>query len=273
MALLARRPDAPLHDLLDESGGAVQRAAALLREILVDPPANEEVARELLRCEQEADRITHDIIHRLNGGAPRGARRRALIRADDGHQLATALDDIVDHAEEAADQLILYRIEAPMEQALELADILVGACEQVGGALACLRTGVDLAPRLVEIHRLENEGDRCQPRRGRVALRGRHRPDGRDPLEGHLRRPRGRRGLVREGRPHPRGHRAAPAVGAQGRRVRRPASCAATAFLPRRTARTARTWRSRPLSPSRCAARAAPVRSARWSGPSPFTGS
>ena len=160
MALLARRPDAPLHDLLDESGGAVQRAAALLREILVDPPANEGVARELLRCEQEADRITHDIIHRLNGGAPRGACRRALIRSDDGHQLATALDDIVDHAEEAADQLILYRIEAPMEQALELADILVGACEQVGGALACLRSGVDLAPRLVEIHRLENEGDR-----------------------------------------------------------------------------------------------------------------
>jgi uncharacterized protein Yka (UPF0111/DUF47 family) len=160
MAALARRPDGPLHDLLDESGGAVQRAAALLREILGDPPAKQEVARELLRCEQEADRITHDIIHRLNGGAPRGARRRALIRADDGHHLATALDDIVDHAEEAADQLILYRIEAPMEQALELADVLVGACAQVARALGSLRTGVDLAPRLVEIHRLENEGDR-----------------------------------------------------------------------------------------------------------------
>jgi uncharacterized protein len=160
MARLARRPDDPLHDLLDESGRAVQRAAGLLREILVDPPANEAVARELLRCEQEADRITHDIIHRLNGGAPRGARRRALIRSDDGHHLATALDDIVDHAEEAADQLIVYRIEAPMEQALELADVLVGACEQVACALSSLRSGVDLAPRLVEIHRLENEGDR-----------------------------------------------------------------------------------------------------------------
>jgi uncharacterized protein Yka (UPF0111/DUF47 family) len=160
MALLARRPDGPLHDLFDESGQAIQRAAALLRDILVDPPANVALARELLRCEQEADRITHDIIHRLNGGAPRGVRRRAVIRSEDGHQLATALDDIVDHAEEAADQLILYRIEAPMEQALELADILVGASEQVGGALACLRSGVDLAPRLVEIHRLENEGDR-----------------------------------------------------------------------------------------------------------------
>jgi uncharacterized protein Yka (UPF0111/DUF47 family) len=33
---------------------------------------------------------------------------------------------------------------------------------EVAGALACLRSGVDLAPRLVEIHRLENEGDRLQ---------------------------------------------------------------------------------------------------------------
>jgi len=161
MTLLAPRRDAALHDLLDESGRAVQRAAALLGEILADPPANVEVARELERCEQEADRITHDIIHRLNGHGPGiGVRRRALIDSGDGHQLATALDDIVDHAEEAADQLILYRIEAPMEQALELADVLVGAGEQVAGALTALRDGVDIAPRLVEIHRLENEGDR-----------------------------------------------------------------------------------------------------------------
>jgi uncharacterized protein len=162
MARLARRPDDPLHDLLDESGRAVQRAAGLLREILVDPPANEAVARELLRCEQEADRITHDIIHRLNGGAPRGARRRALIRSDDGHHLATALDDIVDHAEEAADQLGLYGVEAPMEQAEEIARVLVGCSEHVAAALRGLRNGAELSSHLVEIHRLENEGDRLQ---------------------------------------------------------------------------------------------------------------
>ena len=156
MTLLAPRRDAALHDLLDESGRAVQRAAALLREILADPPANVEVARELERCEQEADRITHDIIHRLNGG---GSGKPPLDPAD-GHLLATTLDDIVDYAEQAADELSLYAVEAPMEQALELADVLVGAGEQVAGALTALRDGVDIAPRLVEIHRLENEGDR-----------------------------------------------------------------------------------------------------------------
>jgi uncharacterized protein Yka (UPF0111/DUF47 family) len=38
----------------------------------------------------------------------------------------------------------------------------VGSGEQIAQALRCLRTGTELAPHLVEIHRLENEGDRLQ---------------------------------------------------------------------------------------------------------------
>jgi uncharacterized protein Yka (UPF0111/DUF47 family) len=78
----------------------------------------------------------------------------------DGHILATTLDDVVDYAEQAADELALYAVEAPMEQATLIADVLVGAGEQVAQALRCLRSGAELAPHLVEIHRLENEGDR-----------------------------------------------------------------------------------------------------------------
>jgi uncharacterized protein Yka (UPF0111/DUF47 family) len=74
--------------------------------------------------------------------------------------LATTLDDIVDFAEQAGDELSLYAVEAPMEQAGLIAEVLVGAGEQVARALRCLRSGQDLAPHLVEIHRLENEGDR-----------------------------------------------------------------------------------------------------------------
>jgi uncharacterized protein Yka (UPF0111/DUF47 family) len=78
----------------------------------------------------------------------------------DCYQLATALDDIVDFAEQVADSMGLFRVEAPMEQASQMGDVLVGAGEQVARALRSLRTGADLAPYLVEIHRLENEGDR-----------------------------------------------------------------------------------------------------------------
>ena len=47
-----------------------------------------------------------------------------------------------------------------MEQAMALAEVLVGAAEHVARALRALCNGADLAPALVEIHRLENEGDR-----------------------------------------------------------------------------------------------------------------
>ena len=150
------KPDPELLALFEESARNVQRVALLLRDLLTDYPEQAPLAREILLCEQEGDRIAHDILHRL---ASTG-HRRAAFDAADVHALAGALDDIVDFAEEAADQLGLYGVEAPMEQAQEVAEVFVGCAEQVAAALRGLRNGAALAPHLVEIHRLENEGDR-----------------------------------------------------------------------------------------------------------------
>ncbi len=158
---LLRRPghDQAVLELLEESGRNVQRTTLLLRDLLAAWPERPELVREVLLCEHEGDRITHDIIHRIDGGS--GSRPpRVPFDPQDGHALATALDDIVDLAEQTADALGLYGVEAPMEQSTALAEVLVGAGEQVARALRCLRTGSELAPHLVEIHRLENEGDR-----------------------------------------------------------------------------------------------------------------
>src|SRR4051794_32606686 len=157
MALLRRAPmDDELLNLLEESGRNVQRTALLLRDLLTDYPERSDLAREVYLREQEGARIAHDVIHCLNGAG----RGRAPFDSADGHALATALDDVVDFAEEAADRLGLYGVEAPMEQAVVMTDVLVDAAAQVAGALAALRAGGDMGAFLVEIHRLENEGDR-----------------------------------------------------------------------------------------------------------------
>jgi uncharacterized protein len=152
------RADPELLSLFEESGRNVQRACLLLRDLLSDYPEQAQLAREILLCEQEGDRIVHDILHRL---AARGSKRAHLDSAD-VHALAGALDDIVDYAEECADQLGLYGVEAPMEQSQQIAGVLVGAAEHVATGLRGLRNGLDVAPQLVEIHRLENEADRLQ---------------------------------------------------------------------------------------------------------------
>ena len=153
-----RAADENLLELISESGRNVLRTALLLRDLLADYPERAALAADVRQCEHEGDRITHDLIHRLADGH----RARLPFEVAEGHRLATALDDIVDHAEQVADTLGLYAVEATMEQAIELADVLVGAAEQVSKALGCLRNGDELAPHLVEIHRLENEGDRLR---------------------------------------------------------------------------------------------------------------
>ena len=157
MALLhSAGADVDVLDLFELSGRNVQRAAVLLRDLLAAWPERAELAADLVACEHDGDRIAHDIIHRLHDG--RGGRRG--VDSFDGYQLATALDDIVDEAEHTADMLGIYRVEAPMEHACLLGEVLVGAGAEVARALRALRDGGDLAAHLVEIHRLENEGDR-----------------------------------------------------------------------------------------------------------------
>ena len=154
--LLRRGTDTQVLELLEEFGRIVQRSGLLLRDLITDYPERADLARDPELVEKEGDRIAHDIIARLSaGGGP-----PPPFDPSDGYELARALDDIVDFAEQAGDQLSLYRVEAPMEQAVVLAGVLVQAGDEVARALRALRTGSDLSGSLVEIHRIENEGDR-----------------------------------------------------------------------------------------------------------------
>jgi uncharacterized protein len=146
--------DRAYFELFEEAGQNVVRAADLLERMLVNFPDTRELAGEILECEHEGDRITHDIIDRLNHTFVTPIDREDILA------LASALDDIVDYTEEVADYLGLYRIEAPMDQAISLAHVLSQACRQVGDAIPLLRGFQDLSQHTVEVNRLENEGDR-----------------------------------------------------------------------------------------------------------------
>jgi predicted phosphate transport protein (TIGR00153 family) len=146
--------DREFFDLFEEAGGNILRAASLLEEMLLDFPERNELARDILICEQDGDRITHDIIQRLNQTFV------TPIDREDIYELASALDDVVDYTEEVADYLGLYKIEAPMEQAQELAKVLHQAARQIADAMPRLRGFKDLSHFTVEINRLENDGDR-----------------------------------------------------------------------------------------------------------------
>jgi predicted phosphate transport protein (TIGR00153 family) len=146
--------DRVFFDLFNEAGQNNVRAARLLKEMLEGWPDERGLAREILLAEQEGDRITHDIAQRLN------ATFVTPLDREDIFGLATQLDDIVDYTEETADFMGLYQIEAPMQQALAMAEVLVKSCEQLAEALEHLRGFKGLDRYWIEIHRLENDGDR-----------------------------------------------------------------------------------------------------------------
>jgi uncharacterized protein len=146
--------DSVYFDALAEAGANILRGAQLLQHMFDTWPEDRGVARDILKAEQEGDRITQEIVRRLNVDPPKGLDSAEL------YALATQLDDIIDDIEEAADFMGLFAIEAPMEQAHVLSKVLAQSCEQVSGLLNDLRGFSDLERYWVEIHRLENEGDR-----------------------------------------------------------------------------------------------------------------
>jgi len=146
--------DQTFFDLFIEAGQNAVRAAKLLDEMMQTWPESESLSREIVIAEQEGDRITHDIVRRLN------TTFVTPIDREDIYALATQMDDIVDFTEEAADFLGLYKIEAPMEQATALTKVLVASCEQLAMGLENLPSFKDLDKYWIEIHRLENDGDR-----------------------------------------------------------------------------------------------------------------
>jgi uncharacterized protein Yka (UPF0111/DUF47 family) len=142
-------------ELFEEAGRNILLTAELLDRLMSDYPDHKELAAEIREREHEGDRIVHDIIQHLNQTFVTPIDREDILA------LASALDDIVDYTEEVADYLGLYRIEAPMDQAISLAHVLSMSCQEIGKAIPLLRGfKPEISEHTVEVNRLENEGDR-----------------------------------------------------------------------------------------------------------------
>jgi uncharacterized protein len=151
---LWRGTDREYFDLFDRAGANAVRAAELLADMIASFPDRRELARDIVVCEHDGDSITHEVIRRLNQTFVTPIDREDIL------ELVSSLDDIVDFTEEVADYLGLYRIEAPMIQGQALAGVLRDATREIAAAIGLMRGYRDISAHTVEVHRLENEGDR-----------------------------------------------------------------------------------------------------------------
>lgn len=149
----AKPPGREIFEMLRAAGHNLAESAELLAALLADWPDAGDLRREISRREKEGDRLTHKVINALR------VSKMTPFDREDIFALAGAIDDVVDDIEEVSEQLALTRIEAPMEQAQQLAGVLRESGRTLSRTLDGLARLEDIEENLAEIRRLEQEGD------------------------------------------------------------------------------------------------------------------
>jgi uncharacterized protein len=142
-------------DLYTRASANTVEISRLLVELLERfPQENGELIRRIKEREHEGDHLTHEVVDLLN---------RTFVTPfdrDDMYRLAGAIDDVCDHVDEAADNLGTYGVERVPEKAVEQARVIHQAARNLDAAVQRLEGFKDSQPQLIELRRLEDDGDR-----------------------------------------------------------------------------------------------------------------
>jgi predicted phosphate transport protein (TIGR00153 family) len=154
------------------SANAVEIAGRLIELLDAFPGGQEETLREIKELEHVGDRLTHEVVDLLN---------RTFVTPfdrDDMYRLAGALDDICDHVDEAAGDIVGYGVNEIREPARRQAEVIQRAATKLHEAVQRLEGFRDSSRQLIELRELEDEGDRIARAAVSALFRG-----GGDPLE------------------------------------------------------------------------------------------
>ena len=136
---------------------ASQNAVGISRELvelLEDFPSDGAHLREIKELEHEGDRLTREVVDLLN---------RTFVTPfdrDDIYLLASAIDDVCDHVDEAAGNIAGYGVEQIRPKAKEQATRDPAQREKLSEAVGQLEGFKDSSSQLIALRDLEDEGDR-----------------------------------------------------------------------------------------------------------------
>jgi predicted phosphate transport protein (TIGR00153 family) len=151
------------YDLFAQAGENLLETARLVERRFAEFPQISVRQSEVKALETRGDDLTREILELLN------TQYITPFDREDIYDLTKAIDDVVDYMDEASDLLGLYRVESRLEASLEQCKVLVEMAEHLSAALAELKQLRRIEPHVVEIKRLEDEGDRIT-REGIAAL-------------------------------------------------------------------------------------------------------
>ena len=132
----------------------INDAAKTLVEMLAHHDGDyQEYVQRIKSIEHACDDLTHNVATRLNQSFITPFDR------EDIYLMSSALDDIVDLIDDAAKAIIIFDVQEITDYARDFADVIERMAEQLKEIVGTLKRPKNITQRLVEIHRLENEGD------------------------------------------------------------------------------------------------------------------
>jgi uncharacterized protein len=144
------------YDFFTRAGENLLATARLAEQRFHEFPETSVDHEQVKELEIQGDELTREIIALLN------TQYITPFDREDIYGLAKVIDDVVDHIEHASDLLGLYQVESRMEQSVEQCRVLVEMAEHLSKALAELRQLRRVEQHIVEVKRLEDEGDRIE---------------------------------------------------------------------------------------------------------------
>src|SRR3954465_14014682 len=131
------------------SANAVEISRLLVQLLERFPQDGDGLVKQIKDREHEGDRLTHEVVNLLN---------RTFVTPfdrDDMYRLAGALDDVCDHVDEAAGNIIGYGVLEIRGSARQQAQVIHRAAVKLDEAIGLLEGFKDSRRQLMELRQLE----------------------------------------------------------------------------------------------------------------------
>jgi len=128
-------------------------ADELAKLVATDPAGRAALAVRVKEAELAGDEVTHEIMVKINTTFVTPFDREDIYR------LASALDDVLDAIEEAADRIVLYRLGTLPDGIAAQVEVLQRAAAATAEAMPRLEKMAELQEYWIKVNSLENEAD------------------------------------------------------------------------------------------------------------------
>ncbi len=144
------------YEFFVQTANIAYKASKMLLDFLDDLENSEENLKKLKEVEHQGDKKQHELLEQLNSTFITPFDR------EDIYIIAKDTDDIIDLIESTASRFVMFNVNECTDEARSLSKMIVDCCKElisIMEELKNMKTSKHLAKRIIEVNRIEEQGD------------------------------------------------------------------------------------------------------------------